>query len=82
MNRAEEIAGGEILFDLLKLVEQLLEPKLVRLMNDDEEHLVVLGRGGARSLKREQFFQVQIVGIRQGRHTHMRYAPGVDVNAR
>jgi len=82
MNRAEEIAGGEILFDLLKLVEQLLEPQLVRLMNDDEEHLVVLGRSRARPLQCEQLLQIQIVGVRQGRHNHMLYASGVDVNAR
>jgi hypothetical protein len=69
MNCAEEIAGGEILFDFLELVEQLLEPKLVRLMNDDEEHLVVLGRGRARALERQQLLQIQIIGIRQGWHT-------------
>ena len=28
----------------LKLMQQLLKPKLVRLMNDDEQHLVVLRR--------------------------------------
>ena len=44
MNRAEEIAGRKIVFDLFKLVEQLLEPELVSLMDDDEQHLIVLGR--------------------------------------
>ena len=46
------------------------------------EHFVVLGRSRARALKREQVFQIQIVGVRQGRHTHMLYVPGVAVNAR
>ena len=44
MNRAEEIARRKILFDLLELVKQLLEPKLVSLMDDDEQHLIVLRR--------------------------------------
>ena len=44
MNRAEEIAGREISFYFLELVQQLLEPKLVRLMDDDKQHLVVFGR--------------------------------------
>ena len=44
MDGAEEIAGREIPLNFLKLVEQLLEPKLVGLVNDDEQHLVVLGR--------------------------------------
>ena len=42
MDRAEEIACRKVAFDLFKLMEQLLEPQLVRLMNDDEQHLVVL----------------------------------------
>jgi hypothetical protein len=42
----------------------------------------VLGRSRARPLQCEQLLQIQIVGVRQGRHTHMLYAPGVDVNAR
>jgi hypothetical protein len=44
MNRAEQIARREIVFYFFKLVEQLFEPKLVGLMDNDEKHLVVLGR--------------------------------------
>ena len=71
MDRAEKIAGGEISLYFLELMQQLLEPELVRLMNDDEQHLVVLGRRGARLLHREQFLQIEISGIRQRRHTLM-----------
>ena len=44
MNCPEEIAGGEILFNFLELMQELLEPQLIGLMDDDEEHLVVLCR--------------------------------------
>ena len=69
MDRAEEIAGRKIAFDLLKLVEQLLEPQFVGLMNDDEQHLVVLRGRGARVLKGEQFLEIEIIGVRQRRHS-------------
>ena len=68
MNRAEEIAGRKISFDLLEFVEQLLEPQLVRLMNDDEQYLVVLRRRRARFLHRQQLLKIEIIGIRQWRH--------------
>ena len=44
MDRAEEIARGEISFYFFKFMEQLLEPQLVGLVNDDEQHLIMLGR--------------------------------------
>jgi hypothetical protein len=37
-------------------------------MNDNEQHLVVLGGLGARVLEREQFFEIEIIGVRQRRH--------------
>src|ERR1700730_3426508 len=43
MNRTEEIAGGEIAFYFCKLMQELFEPELVGLMNDNEKHLVMLG---------------------------------------
>jgi hypothetical protein len=55
VNRAEKIARGKVFFYLLKLVQQLLEPQLVRLMNDDEERLIVLRRTRALFLKGKQF---------------------------
>ena len=42
MNRAEEIACGKIFLNFFKLMQELLEPELVSLVNDDEEHFVVL----------------------------------------
>src|SRR5712691_9063737 len=81
MNRAEKAAGRKIALYFLELMEQLLEPELVGLMNDDEQHLVVLGRGRARVLKREQLPQIEIgrVGQRR-RHDAMLHAMRVHVN--
>src|SRR5438046_8687122 len=42
-------------------------------MNDDEQHLVMLGWGGARLLKREQLLKIEITRVSQGRH--IRHAP-------
>src|SRR5438552_9794159 len=73
MNRPEEIARGEISPYFLELMEQLLEPELVGLMNDDEEHLVVLGGRGTWLLKREQLLKIEIACVSQRRH--IRHAP-------
>src|SRR5207237_4021865 len=71
MNRAEEIATGKLSLNLLKLMQQLLEPELVRLMDDDEQHLVMLGRSRTRLLESQQVLQIQIIGICERRHTFM-----------
>src|SRR5439155_19532437 len=63
MNRPEELARGELSPYFLELMEQLLEPQLVGLMNDDEEHLVVLGGRGTWLLKREQLLQIEITRV-------------------
>src|SRR3984957_16328146 len=47
-----------------QLVQQLLEPQLVDLVDDDEQHLVVLGRPGL--LRREQLVQPQVAGVGDG----------------
>src|SRR5438876_7064499 len=73
MNRPEGIARGEISPYFLELMEQLLEPQLVGLMNDDEEHLVVLGGRGTWLLKREQLLKIEIACVSQRRH--IRHAP-------
>ena len=71
--RAKKIAGGEISADFLELVQQLLEPELVCLVNDNEKHLIVLRRGGAWVLQREQLLQVEVVGVSQRRHVDSGY---------
>ena len=71
MNRAEKIAGREIFLYFFEFMQQLLEPQLVRLMNDDEQHLVMLGRRGARLLHREQLLEIEITGVCERRHTLM-----------
>ena len=45
------IAGLEQRFDTIDLVQDLLEPELVDLMNDDEEQLVVLRSLRTRALE-------------------------------
>src|SRR5437773_12560867 len=42
-------------------------------MNDDEQHLVVLGGRGTRLLKREQLLKIEITRVSQRRH--IRHAP-------
>src|SRR6476660_151015 len=42
MNRAEEISCGKISLNFFKLVQQLFEPEFIGLVNDDEEHFIVL----------------------------------------
>src|SRR5436305_12749747 len=68
MDRAEQIARAEVALHLLEFVQELLKPELVRLVNDDEEHLIVLGRTGARALQREQFLEIEIIRVGQRRH--------------
>ena len=53
--------------DEVHLVEQLLEPELVHLVNDDEEELVVLGTRGSRLLQREKGIDLQVGGVGDGR---------------
>ena len=52
--------------DAIEFVEQLLEPQLVDLVDDDEEQLVVFGPVGARLLQREQLVELQIVRVGDG----------------
>ena len=63
VDRSEEIACGKISFYFVKLMQQLLKPKLVSLMNDNEQRLIVLRRAGARLLKGEQLFQIKIARV-------------------
>src|SRR4051812_30030167 len=42
VDRIEEFAPTKVPIDSFELVQELLEPELVGLMNNDEEHLIVL----------------------------------------
>ena len=53
--------------DAIELVQQLLEPELVDLVNDDEQHLVVLGPVRARLLQRQELVDLQVGAVRDGR---------------
>ena len=50
----------------LQLVQEHLEPELVHLVDDDEEHLVVLGAVRERLLAGEQVVQVQVRRVGDG----------------
>ena len=50
--------------EVRELVEQLLEPELVHLVDDDEEHLVVLVR--ARPLCPEELVEREVGRVGQG----------------
>ena len=51
----------------VEFVEQLLEPELVDLVNNDEQHLIVFGTGGPRLLEREELVDLQIRPVRRRR---------------
>ena len=61
MLRAIGIAGIEQGNDVVRFVEHLLEPELVDLVNDDEEHLVMLGPFGTTALQGEQFIDGEVL---------------------
>ena len=54
------------LANAVEFVQQLLEPELVHLMDDDEQQLVVLRPLRARLLQRQQLVDLQVAGIRDG----------------
>ena len=47
-----------------QLVQDQLEPKLARLVLDDEEHLVMVRRIAQRHLRREQLVELQVSAVR------------------
>ena len=49
--------------DSLDLVKDLFEPQLVDLMDDDEEHLVVLGPLGHEMLSSEELLEPEILSV-------------------
>ena len=58
--------AGEVGLDAVELVQDLLEPQLVGLVHDDEQHLVVRRPAVPRALRLlggEQPVELQIVGV-------------------
>ena len=63
------VAVFELAREVIELVEDLFEPQLVDLVNDDEQELVVLRRTGTLAvvlLQREQLVELQEAGIGYG----------------
>ena len=56
-------------------MQDLLEPQLVDLMDDDEQRLVVLGTLGERTLEREQLVELEIARVRDGHGRQYRTPP-------
>ena len=54
----------------VELVQDLLEPELVDLVDDDEQQLVVLGAVGARLLQAEQLVNLQVGVVGDGGAVH------------
>jgi hypothetical protein len=65
VNCAEQVTGRKVSLYFPELMQQLLEPQFIRLMNDNEEHLIVFRRTRTRFLKREQILQVKITRVSQ-----------------
>ena len=55
--RAVQLARIEQRDHVIDFVQHLLEPQLVDLVNDDEQHLVVFGAFGSRALQRRAAHQ-------------------------
>ena len=51
----------------IEFVQQLLEPQLVDLVDDDEQHFVVFGPLRTRLLQRQQLVDLQIAAVGDGR---------------
>lgn len=60
LDGGEGLAGFQLLPHPTEFMQDLLEPELVGLMDDDEEHLVVLLRLGLQFLQLQQFRYLQI----------------------
>src|SRR5436190_9123723 len=61
--RAVRLVALEQPADAIEFVQQLLEPQLVDLVNDDEQHLVVLRSGRARLLQRQELVDLQVTRV-------------------
>jgi hypothetical protein len=63
---ARQVARREEALDVVDLVQDLLEPELVDLVDDDEQHLVVFGPVGARTLEVQQLRDAEVGGVVDG----------------
>ena len=59
------VVAREQPLEVIQLVQYLLEPELVDLMDHDEEHLVVLGSLRQGALEREQLVDLQVFAVRR-----------------
>ena len=65
-DRPEEIVGRELTRGLLEFVDQQLEPELVDLVDDDEQHFIVLRRTRFGFLEPEESVELEVVRVRDG----------------
>ena len=86
MLRAIRVAGLEQDDHAIDFVQHLLEPQLVDLVNDDEEHLVMFGAFRARPLQLEQLVDREIAAVGDGGILHpdrvIKKLPGAELRNR
>src|SRR5207247_7927717 len=64
--RPRRVAPREQALEEVQLVQQLLEPQLVDLVDDDEQQLVVLGPVRERLLESQQIVDLEVAGVGHG----------------
>ena len=70
--RARRVPLSQQGLQVVELVQHLLEPQLVDLVNDDEQRLIVLRPVRERLLEREKLVELEVAGVRDG---HRRGSP-------
>src|SRR2546426_6870787 len=62
---ARRLVAAQQRLEVAELVEHLLEPQLIHLMDDDKEHLVVLRSCRPRLLQGQELLELEVVRVGQ-----------------
>lgn len=69
LGHAKQVVAIQGIHRIVDLVQELFEPEFVDLMDDDEQHLVVMCGTRERLLKIEQLVDLEIGTVRKGHFT-------------
>jgi len=69
--RAWQVLASQQPLEVIELVQELLEPQLVHLVDDDEQRLVVLRSLGERLLEFQELVELEVAGIGHGHGGHL-----------